>query len=74
MAREYNVLALLKGEDRYIFVYDDSSLETLLDDFRDQAADPRLSFTWFDAAVLGKKAREQATRHAYAPARRSPFV
>ncbi len=59
MAREFNVLALIKGDERYIFIYDEPSRETLLNAFRDQAADPRLSLTWFDAAVLTEKAREQ---------------
>jgi hypothetical protein len=54
------VLALIKGNERYVFVYDDDSRQPLIDAFRDQAADPRLSFTWFDAAVLTEKAREQA--------------
>jgi hypothetical protein len=58
--RELNILALLKGHERYVFVYDDESRQALIDAFRDQAADPRLSFTWFDAALLTKKAREQA--------------
>jgi hypothetical protein len=58
--REYNVLALIKGNERYVFVYDDEAHEPLLDALRDQAADPRLSFTWFDAAILTEKAREQA--------------
>ncbi len=58
--REFNVLALVKGDERYIFVYDDESRQPLIDTFRDQAADPHLSFTWFDAAVLTEKAREQA--------------
>jgi hypothetical protein len=58
--REFNVLALIKGNERYIFVYDDESRQPLIDAFRDQAADPNLTFTWFDAAVLTDKAREQA--------------
>jgi hypothetical protein len=58
--RELNVLALIKGDERYVFVYDDASREPLLDTLRDHAADPRLSLTWFDAAVLTEKAREQA--------------
>jgi hypothetical protein len=58
--REFNVLALIKGAERYIYVYDDASRERLLNAFRDQAANPALSFTWFDAAVLTQKAREQA--------------
>lgn len=60
VAREFNVLALIKGEERYIFIYDEASRDALLNAFRDQAADPRLSLTWFDAAVLTDKAREQA--------------
>ena len=60
MAHELNVLALIKGQERYIFVYDDDSREPLIDAFRDHAADPRLSFNWFDAAVLTDKARAQA--------------
>jgi hypothetical protein len=58
--REYNVLALIKGNERYVFVYDDEAHEPLIDALRDEAADPRLSFTWFDAAILTEKAREQA--------------
>jgi hypothetical protein len=57
--REVNVLALLKGDERFIYVYDDASRQPLIEAFRDQAADPRLSFSWFDAAVLTEKAREQ---------------
>jgi hypothetical protein len=59
--REFNVLALLKGSERYVFIYDDESRQPLIDAFRDQAADPRLTFSWFDAAVLTEKAREQAS-------------
>jgi hypothetical protein len=59
LANEFNVLALIKGDERFVFVYDDSSRTTLIDTFRDLAADPALSLTWFDALVLTKKAREQ---------------
>ncbi len=64
MPREFNVLALIKGKERYIFVYDDDCRQALVDAFRDQAADPQLSFSWFDAAVLTEKAREQARAEA----------
>ena len=57
---ELSVLALLKGRERYIFVYDDESWDVLLDAIRDQAAQPDLSLTWFDAAVLKDRARQQA--------------
>jgi hypothetical protein len=65
--RELNVLALIKGDERYIYVYDDASRSALIDALRDQAADPRLSFNWFDAAVLTDKAREQAREGAKEP-------
>ena len=58
--REFNVLALIKGAERYVFVYDDDSRERLIDTFRDQAADPNLSLNWFDVAVLTEKAKAQA--------------
>ena len=59
MGQEFNVLALVKGAERYVFVYDDDSRSHLLDAFRNLAADPSLSLNWFDAMVLTKKAREQ---------------
>jgi hypothetical protein len=57
--RELNVLALLKGPERYVFVYEDGGHDPLLDVFRQYASNPNLSFTWFDAAVLTDKARQQ---------------
>jgi hypothetical protein len=68
--REVNVLALVKGAERYVFVYDDASRDALVDAFRDHAADPGLNFSWFDAAVLTEKARQQAG--AAAPTRLPP--
>ena len=64
MPQEFNVLALIKGQEHYIFVYDDESRPKLIDTIRDQAADPALSLTWFDAAVLTDKAREQGLANA----------
>ncbi len=59
MGREFNILALIKGEERYVYVYDDASRAPLLETFRSQADDPNLSLSWFDAAVLTQKVREQ---------------
>jgi hypothetical protein len=59
LAHELNVLGLVKGNERYIYVYDDESRTQLIDALRDQAADPSVNLTWFDALVLTKKAREQ---------------
>ena len=60
MAHDFNVLALVKGTERYVYVYDEPSRNELAEAFREQAGDPDLSLTWFDALVLTKKAREQA--------------
>jgi hypothetical protein len=59
LADEVNVLALIKGQEHYIFVYDDVSRAQLIDNFRDLAADPHCNLSWFDAMVLTTKAREQ---------------
>ena len=64
MRQEYNVLALVKGDERYIYVFDDASLQPLREAFEDQADDPALSLNWFDAAVLKQKAHEQASEGA----------
>jgi hypothetical protein len=52
-----NVLALVKGTERYVFLYDDESHRALLQTMGRYAADPDLSFTWYDAAVLSQKVR-----------------
>ena len=67
MRRELNVLALIKGAERYVFIYDDGSRQPLIDTFRDQAANPELSLNWFDAAVLTEKAGQQARAGAENP-------
>ena len=60
MGPELNVLALMKGNERYVYVYDDDSRAALLTAFQAQAADAELSLNFFDATVLSQKAREQA--------------
>src|SRR5262249_15987578 len=60
VGQEFNVLALIKGEERYVYVYDDQSRGALVEFFHAQAADPDLTLSWFDAAVLTRKAEEQA--------------
>ena len=56
-SRDINVIALVKGGERYVFLYDDDSREHALRTLSRQAADPALSFSWYDAAVLGQKVR-----------------
>lgn len=59
MTQEVNVLALVKGTERFVFVYDDDSRGATLDAIRDAAADPMLGLNWFDAAVLTERAKQQ---------------
>jgi hypothetical protein len=74
LPRAFNVLALIKGNERYVFVYDDDSRQPLLDTFRAYAADQELSFNWFDAAVMTEKSREQARACDETPAPSSRFT
>ena len=60
MTPELNILALIKGDERYVYVYDDSSRAALVEAVHEQAADPQLTLNWFDAVVLSQKAEEQA--------------
>ena len=59
MAQEVNVLGLVKGAERYVFLYDDDSRAELLRTFNRFAQSPGLSFSWFDAAVLTQRLRSQ---------------
>lgn len=71
MSRSINVLALIKGEERYVFLFDDADADQLLQTLGQYAADPELSFSWYDAAVMSQRvARLRAERSAaIAPAR-----
>jgi hypothetical protein len=66
MAREINVLALVKGQERYVFLYDDASRAETLRVLGRYASNPELSFTWYDAAVLSQKIRLESQKQAVA--------
>jgi hypothetical protein len=57
-----NVLALVKGEERYVFLYDDESRAETLRVLGRFASNPELSFTWYDAACLSQKIRQDSER------------
>lgn len=59
MQKEINVLALVKGDERYVFLYDDSSRAETLRTLGRYASNSDLSFSWYDAAVLSQKVRHQ---------------
>jgi len=58
MAGEVNIVAIVKGEERYVFMFDDDSRSDTLRKLGQYASDPELSFSWYDAAVLSQKVRK----------------
>ena len=60
MTQDINVLALVKGEGRYIFLYDDDHKSDALKTLGRFASNPELSFSWYDAAVLSQRIRQTA--------------
>lgn len=53
-----NVLAIVKPQEQYLFIYDDDSEQETVRVFGRFAADKELSFTWMDCAVLSQKLRK----------------
>ena len=68
MGQDINVLALVKGSERYVFLYDDLSRAETLRVLGRYASNPDLSFTWYDAAVLSQRIRQESRK--YSPASR----
>ncbi len=64
MPQDINVLALVKGAERYIFLYDDNNRAETLRTLGRYASNPDLSFTWYDAAVLSQKIRQTSKKAA----------
>jgi hypothetical protein len=60
VSQDINVLALVKGTERYVFLYDDTSRAETLRTLGRFASNPELSFTWYDAAVLSQKIRQDS--------------
>lgn len=61
-SRDVNVIAMVKGGERYVFLFDDASRDEALRTLGRFASDPSLSFSWHDAAVLGEKVRHTQAR------------
>jgi hypothetical protein len=74
VTQDINVLALVKGKERYIFLYDDGHRSEALKTLGRFASNPELSFSWYDAAVLSQRIRqtahEQQAEEAAAPSHR----
>jgi hypothetical protein len=56
-----HVLTLNKDGERYLWIFDDRNRDVTLRTIARDAANPELSLSWYDAAVLSKKVRETPT-------------
>lgn len=54
-----NLITLIRGNDRYAWIYDDESTSELLRDIGRTASNPQLNFTWYDAAKLSNVIRDR---------------
>jgi hypothetical protein len=64
MTKDIKVIALVKGEEQYVFLYDESNRAETLRTLGRYASNPELSFTWYDAAVLSQKIRQESLQQA----------
>jgi hypothetical protein len=52
---DINVMALVKGTERYVFLWEDGQEAALMNRLGQFAANPSLSFTWYDAATCRQR-------------------
>lgn len=57
MSDTVNLVAVVRGNEQYIFVFNDRTRTDALRMLGRFAADPELSFTWYDAAILSQQIR-----------------
>lgn len=62
MNAKFREIALQKDRETYVFRFDNTSHRAFLKVLGRFAADPNLSFSWHDAAVLCKKVRQQCPK------------
>ncbi len=60
MAGDINIVAIVKGDERYVFMFDDATRAETLRTLGRFASNPELTFSWYDAAVLSQKIRQTA--------------
>ena len=62
MSQDTNMLALVKGSERYVFLYTEANRAETLRTLGRFASNPELSFSWYDAAVLSQKIRQESNK------------
>lgn len=58
MSQQMNIVALVKENERFIFLFDDESYPALFRRLGAFAVNPDLNFSWKDAAIVSAKARD----------------
>jgi len=64
MKQDIKVIALIKGMEQYVFLYNNENRAETLRTLGRYASNPELSFTWYDAAVLSQKIRQESLQQA----------
>jgi hypothetical protein len=64
VTKDIKVIALIKGSEQYVFLYDENNRAETLRTLGRYASNPELSFTWYDAAVLSQKIRQESLQQA----------
>lgn len=64
---ETHILSLVKGRERYVWLYRDGQRCDVLRSLGHCASNPDLSFTWYDAAVLSQKLQQTKDASAHGP-------
>ena len=58
------ILARIRPDgERYIFIFDDENRRSIRQRLGQMAADPALSFTWVDAAMVSSRMRKRTYYH-----------
>lgn len=55
---ELNIVTLVKGDHRFLFIFDDENKERIRPEVAKFAADPKVPFSWFDAAMVISEMRK----------------
>lgn len=63
-----DVLHMKKGDEHYVYLFNDDTRKELLRRLGQDAANPQLSMSWYDAATLSKRVRETSPEAVPLPA------
>lgn len=59
LSKEIRVTAIVKGNERYVLLYDEATLPQAMWTLARWASNPELSFSWYDAACASQRMRDR---------------